>query len=145
MAAAAAPARGRPPEFQTGSYAMSAFERIRKRADFLRAAKGRRWNGEYFQLQISERTPQDGNPPRFGFTVTNKVGIAPVRNRIRRRLRAAVREVAPQAARQGYDYVLIGRRGAVKAPFARIVRDLAKGLGAHSARNESGAKRATDK
>jgi len=103
---------------------MNGFQRLKKRADFLKAARGRRWNTEHFTLQIRQRAPADEAPPRFGFTVTNKVGIATVRNRIRRRLRETVRLVAPVAARRGHDYVLIGRRSAVKAPFERLLADL---------------------
>ena len=103
---------------------MRRFQRLKKRADFLKAARGRKWNTEHFILQVRQRMPADEAPPRFGFTVSRKVGIATVRNRIRRRLREAVRAVAPVAARSGHDYVLIGRRSAVKAPFVRIVADL---------------------
>jgi ribonuclease P protein component len=107
---------------------MNGFQRLKKRADFLKAARGRRWNTEHFTLQIRQRAPDDEAPPRFGFTVTNKVGIATVRNRIRRRLREAVRRVAPVAARRGHDYVLIGRRSAVKAPFGRLLADLQEAI-----------------
>lgn len=107
---------------------MPGFDRLKKRRDFLKAACGRRWNSEHFLLQIKARSPADAAPPRFGFTVTKKVGIAVVRNRIRRRLREAVRLAAPQTARPGHDYVLIGRRSAVKAPFANLVADLTRAL-----------------
>jgi ribonuclease P protein component len=107
---------------------MPGFERLKKRRDFLKAARGRRWNSDHFLLQIKARVPADTAPPRFGFTITKKVGIATVRNRIRRRLREAVRLAAPQSARAGHDYVLIGRRSAVKAPFANLVADLTKAL-----------------
>lgn len=108
---------------------MIGFQRLKKRADFLRAARGRKRNTEHFTLQVRKRTPADQEPPRFGFTVTKKVGIAAVRNRIRRRLREAVRLVGSVAARPGHDYVLIGRRSAVKAPFERILADLHEALG----------------
>ena len=107
---------------------MNGFQRLKKRADFVKAAHGRKWNTEHFTLQIRQRTPADEAPARFGFTVTNKVGIATVRNRIRRRLRETVRRIAPVAARRGADYVLIGRRSAVKAPFGRLLADLEEAM-----------------
>lgn len=64
-------------------------------------------------------------PPRFGFTVTKKIGTAVVRNRIRRRLREAVRIAAPAAAVPGTDYVLVARPEAINRPFDRLVRDIA--------------------
>lgn len=79
-------------------------------------------------MQAIRRTPPDDGPARFGFTVTKKVGSATVRNRVRRRLREAVRLAASPLAHAGFDYVLIGRVGAVQAPFQRLVDDLKRGL-----------------
>lgn len=107
---------------------MSAPDRLRKRADFLAAARGRKRNTGHFLVHIRRRTPPDEAPPRFGFTVTRRVGIATERNRIRRRLREAVRQAAPQGARPGHDYVLIARRSTLKAPFDRLVADLVEAL-----------------
>ncbi len=59
-----------------------------------------------------------------GFTATKKLGGAVVRNRIKRRLRAAVDTVMPDAAHAGHDYVLIGRKAALNAPFEKICKDL---------------------
>lgn len=64
-------------------------------------------------------------PPRFGFTVTKKTGNSVERNRIRRRLREAVRRMAPLDAKPGFDYVLVGRRDALQLPFLDLTSDLA--------------------
>jgi len=65
----------------------------------------------------------DDGPVRFGFTVSKKVGNAVERNRVRRRLREVVRLSAANRTRSGHDYVLVGRRAALKLPFDRIVQD----------------------
>jgi ribonuclease P protein component len=93
-------------------------ERLRQRADFLAAAAGAKAPTPTFVLQMRRR-PEDG-PPRVGFTVTKKTGGAVERNRIRRRLREVVRLSQPACMRPGHDYVLIGRRAALNAPFERI-------------------------
>jgi ribonuclease P protein component len=64
------------------------------------------------------------SPPRFGFTVTKALGGAVERNRIRRRLKAAVTAVAKDAACAGHDYVLIARRAARDCPFELLKKDL---------------------
>ncbi|MCG8560224.1 MAG: ribonuclease P protein component [Hyphomicrobiales bacterium] len=72
--------------------------------------------------------PENGRPPRFGFTVTKRVGSAVVRNRARRRLKEAVRLVAPELARPGFDYVVIGRHGALSHRFCDILDELRTAL-----------------
>ena len=59
---------------------------------------------------------------RVGYTVSKKVGNAVERNRVRRRLRAAVRESLER--RPGRDYVVIGRRAALTRPWTALVDDL---------------------
>lgn len=59
----------------------------------------------------------------MGFTVSKKVGNAVERNRVRRRLREMVKATAGMA-HAGHDYVLIGRRAGLTAPFAGMVEDL---------------------
>jgi ribonuclease P protein component len=96
-------------------------ERLRRRADFLAAATGNRAPTGDFVLQMRAR--QDGGPVRVGFTVSKKVGNAVERNRVRRRLREVVRRAAA-GMQPGHDYVLIGRRTALKTPFPRLIEEL---------------------
>src|SRR4051812_48498265 len=100
--------------------------RLTQRADFLAAAKGHRRNVGAFVLQTRERG--DAAPPRFGFTVSKKVGNAVERNRVRRRLREIVRRHAALLADGGHDYVLIGRRAALQAPFGEMAADFTGAL-----------------
>ncbi len=104
---------------------------LKKRADFLRARKGRYFAANGLVLQgskVLELEPGKGEAgelrPRFGFTATKKLGNAVVRNRVKRRLREAVRLIAPQKARNGYEYVLIGRKSTLKRPFSALLHDL---------------------
>jgi ribonuclease P protein component len=60
--------------------------------------------------------------------VTKKLGGAVVRNRIRRRLKEAVRLSAPPEARPDFDYVLIARDGALKCHFTDLRCDLSVAL-----------------
>ena len=65
---------------------------------------------------------------RVGFTVSRRVGNAVVRNRVKRRLRAAAELVLTDHAMPGHDYVLIGRAANVRCSFPKIVRDLETAL-----------------
>ncbi len=108
---------------------------LRKRADFLRLNKGRRFSAAGLVLQAaltpSDLTPNGtagGSQVRLGLTVTKKIGNAVVRNRVRRRLREAARAVFPVAGRAGYDYVLIARAGSRTRPVEALKTDIERAL-----------------
>jgi ribonuclease P protein component len=107
-------------------------ERLRRRADFKAVAGGKRVARQAFVLQALTVSGSPGDrPPRVGFTVTRKTGNAVVRNRIRRRLKAAI-AVAGEQLESATDYVVIGRRAALTLQFQRLVTDLETGLAALS-------------
>ena len=107
---------------------------LKRRGEFQRVRKGARWAGPAFVLEAKERNHENDDPrfvgqePRFGFTVTRQIGKAVDRNRIRRRLKAAVRGISPAHARGNFDYVLIARKPALTSAFGAIVSDLVKAL-----------------
>lgn len=70
----------------------------------------------------------DGLGLRYGLTVTKKVGNAPERNRIKRRLRAAVQVAAAEHAATDMDVVVIGRRDILTADYETLVEDLRRAL-----------------
>jgi ribonuclease P protein component len=105
-------------------------ESLKRRAAFKAVAGARRVTRPGFVLQAL-KAGSDGKmatrPPRFGFTVTKKIGNAVVRNRIRRRLREVVRR-AQLRADAATDYVLVARRAALTLQFERLVTDLTSGF-----------------
>ena len=65
---------------------------------------------------------------RFGYTVTKRQGNAVIRNRMRRRLKEAVRLVGGDYAKPGNDYVVVARAGALHRPFEALTKDLVEAL-----------------
>ncbi|MDB5508652.1 MAG: Ribonuclease protein component [Hyphomicrobiales bacterium] len=125
------------------------FARLKKRPEFLAAAKGVRVHDAAFTLQavriqairtMSAPDPRDPGDdaqeapsvPRFGLTVTKKTGNSVVRNRIRRRLREALRlspvSRAPLPDGVSQDVVVVARREALTRPFAELSQDLARSM-----------------
>jgi ribonuclease P protein component len=96
-------------------------ERLKQRADFLEAATGTKVPAAAFVLQARKRA--ETGPVRFGFTVSKKVGNAVERNRVRRRLKEIVRLSDPGRMHDGHDYVLVGRRAALRLPFDKMTSE----------------------
>nr|WP_152045759.1 ribonuclease P protein component [Aureimonas psammosilenae] len=99
---------------------------MRTRPDFLAARGGRRLNGPFFFIEARDR--RDGGEPRLGLTVTRKVGNAVLRNRIRRRLREAVRTVCAADMAPGFDYVIVARKEVAELPFDVLTGELSRRL-----------------
>jgi ribonuclease P protein component len=131
--------------------------RLKRRADFLRARRGKALHARGFAIQAAPRLApqeaelpasrrpgdsatidcrggqaqalQDDVQPRFGFTVSKRCGGAVQRNRIRRRLKEALRLIDPLPARPGYDYVIVARPEALGMAFSDLQAGLLRALG----------------
>jgi ribonuclease P protein component len=66
---------------------------------------------------------------RVGFTASKKIGNAVIRNRARRRLRAAMHEILRPLARVGLDYVMIARYDTAKVEWQHLLGDVKKAVG----------------
>jgi ribonuclease P protein component len=97
-------------------------QRIKRRQDFVAAAKAAAQGTPGFFLVAHFRG--DDGAPRVGFTCTKKLGNAVARNRIRRRLKEAVRLSFDKVAMPSYDYILIGRSAAQTRGFEILQSDL---------------------
>lgn len=95
---------------------------LKKRADFLAAAKsGLRRGTTSFNLQAN---PNNLDFARVGYTVSKHVSkLAVVRNRIKRRLKAAVKE-NEKLLKTGYDFVFIGKLEAETRDFELLKGDI---------------------
>lgn len=115
--------------------------RLTERSQFLAAAgKGRRFRASGFTAQVLDRDDprrehgtQAGQDPaatalRLGLTASRHVGNAPVRNRVRRRLRAAAELALESVAEQPVDLVLVARRETLGVSFAQLKIDIAQSI-----------------
>ena len=99
---------------------MGRAQRLRQRREFAAVyRRGRTYRSDLVVL----RALRTGEPlSRAGFTAGRALGGAVVRNRVKRRLREAVRalSLAP-----GWDLVLNARRGAAEAEYRRLYESVA--------------------
>ncbi len=105
---------------------MSKFIVLKKRKDFLRAAKDITVITHNVMLQAARplSVSEEMRQARIGFTATKRLGKANVRNRVKRRLRAIVREVYEKLALPNIDYVLVGRLSTINCTFSELQGDV---------------------
>lgn len=128
---------------------MPVFSVLKKRSDFVRLTKsGFSVATKTLVLQAIESGLEVlSGKSRVGYTTTKKIGKAHVRNRCRRRLRAATALLFGKYAMPDYDYVLIARYRTEKAEFKQICADLQyalKKVKANFLRAEEDAKENSD-
>ncbi|MCT2398110.1 ribonuclease P protein component [Novosphingobium mangrovi (ex Huang et al. 2023)] len=99
---------------------------LTRRSDFLAANRGLRVARPGFVLLANAN---GGQGQRVGITVTKKIGNAVVRNRMKRRFRALLRDVLPGHGLADTDHVLIGRENGVERDFGLLREELVAALG----------------
>lgn len=93
--------------------------RLKSRPQFLFVRDGEKRRGPLFLMEVRDRGEPEA-AARVGFTVTKKQGNAVERNRMRRRLKEAVRLSAGFAMQPGHDYVIVARRDILHASFGEL-------------------------
>jgi ribonuclease P protein component len=106
-------------------------KRLLKHADFRRVYdSGRRQftgNMTVFFLRRSADAEAPAGGMRVGFTVGKVLGGAVERNRIKRRMREAVR-LSWHACGEPVDVVFNPRKSVLTLPFAKVVMEVTRGL-----------------
>ncbi len=93
--------------------------RLHHPAEFRAAYRhGRRRNGPYWTL-FAFRRPDSAAVSRLGLTTPRRLGVAPLRNRIRRRLRALAQAHWAELS-AGWDLVIQPRSTVARASFPRL-------------------------
>ena len=107
--------------------------RLKRRVEFIRIARsGQGHVTPGLVLQVARQDKANADPLEqtlgIGFTASKKVGNSVARNRVKRRLRAAVQEVMHLRAAANQDYVVIGRAATADRPFGDLKADLITAL-----------------
>ncbi|MFN7054492.1 ribonuclease P protein component [Hyphomonas sp.] len=103
--------------------------RLRRRREFLFVRDGLAERRRTLVVQARARVGEDpGSHIGEGFTATKKIGGAVERNRAKRRLREAARQLLARFGRPGWDYVFIAREGTLTHGWARLLDDMESAL-----------------
>lgn len=100
--------------------------RLKKRAEFL-AVAGRGRKHARGSLLVQALAVPEGET-RLGFTATKKLGNAVVRNRAKRRMRAAARLELSAEPPGGFDIVLVAREAIRQNSFSELRADFRAAL-----------------
>lgn len=141
-----------PPDEETHGRRMLAIdERLRANRDFRRAySRGRSFVHDLMVLYVLRRQGDDCRTisgRRIGFVVSKKQGGAVVRNRIKRRMREAVRQRIDELPSGPFDLVFVGRARLKAATWPSVesaVAELAR-RSAGSRRSQSGGAARSDR
>lgn len=97
---------------------------LKKRKDFeLVFKKGKGFKGDFLFLKVFKNNLEAS---RFGFIVSSKISKkAVIRNKIKRRLRAIVRQELP-VLKKGVDVVVVANSGVENKDFQAIKKELSK-------------------
>jgi len=108
--------------------------KIKKRQDFIRIGKENLRFHSKTALILASKTPEQylKNPRtdkiidvcRIGYTVSKTVGNAVIRNKVKRKYRAAFKELFTKYALNHYDYVLIAKKDAATEEYKKLYDDL---------------------
>ena len=103
-------------------------KRLLKHADFQRVYQSgrRQFTGNMTVFFLRRETAPAGEP-RVGLTVGKVLGGAVERNRIKRRMREAVR-LSCLACSGPLDIVFNPRKSVIGLPFAELVKEVSRGL-----------------
>lgn len=101
---------------------------LKKRSDFLRLRDGDIKAVRGNLLLQAAPTLYETRAIHVGFTATKKLGGAVIRNRAKRRLRAAAQEILRLHGMAKFDYVLIARKNCVHSPYDALCKDLESAL-----------------
>ncbi|TDA70667.1 MAG: ribonuclease P protein component [Clostridia bacterium] len=95
--------------------------RLKKNSDFAQVYRAKQ---KLFGRRISMYYLQNGlEHPRFGFSVSRRLGKAVQRNRLKRLMREGCRLYPPKMP-VGCDVILVARPGAAGLTYRQVVQDL---------------------
>lgn len=99
---------------------------LKQKSDFLRMKQAKRKFHTKFSLIVVDKKPNASQEIRAGFITTKRIGIAVIRNKIRRKLKSAVREAVKICEFTEYDLIFVAKQAACTFNFAEIVAELTR-------------------
>ncbi len=109
---------------------MIKFKSSNQSKEFLRILRKKRINNKYFTI-FFEKNPKNKNNNKclyISFVMKKKIGNAVIRNKIKRKLKAAIQKITMEKGRinLNYTYVIIGKNAVYKDKFTSIFKEVSE-------------------
>jgi ribonuclease P protein component len=109
---------------------MIKFKSLNQSKQFLKVLKKRKFNTKYFTIyfdkNISEVTKKINNYLNVSFVMKKKIGNSVIRNKIKRKLKAAVQKISTKKEKidLNYTYVFFGKNDVYKDKFKLVINEV---------------------
>ena len=106
---------------------MIKFQSLNQNKEFLRILKKKKLNTKYFTLYFEKRIKKNENKNlNISFVMKKKIGNAVRRNKIKRKLKAAVQKIIKQkhSIDLSYTYIIFGRNTVYKDKFPLVFNEV---------------------
>ena len=109
---------------------MIKFKSLNQSSQFLKILKKKKYSSKYFTIffdkNINKNGPNLNKYLNISFVMKKSIGNAVIRNRIKRKLKAAVQKMLreKQLIDLNYTYVIFGRNNVYKDKFTLVLKDV---------------------
>ena len=105
---------------------MIKFKSLNHNKDFVKVLKKKKLNTKYFTIYFDRSSKKLNKYLNISFVMKKKVGNAVIRNKIKRKLKAAVQKVMKDKLplNLNYTYVIFGRNNVYKDKFPLIFNEV---------------------
>ena len=105
---------------------MIKFKSLNRSNDFIKILKKKRLNTKYFTIYFDKNLKNFNKYLNISFVMKKNIGNAVIRNKIKRKLKAAVQKTLKEELLLdlNYTYVIFGRNNVYKDKFPLIFREV---------------------
>ena len=107
---------------------MIKFKSLNQSKDFIKILKKKKLNTKYFTIYFERNLKKLNKYLNISFVMKKKIGNAVVRNKIKRKLKAAVQNIfkEKQDIDLNYTYVIFGKNNVYKEKFTSVLGEVNK-------------------
>ena len=105
---------------------MIKFKSLNQSKDFLKILKKRKLNTKYYTIYFDKNSKNLNKYLNISFVMKKKIGNAVTRNKIKRKLKYAVQQIAREnkLIDLNYTYVIFGKNNVYKDKFENVLNEM---------------------